>query len=46
MTASNPLGALFFTGHAAEEAVEIADELVENSLINMKKVLHQFNCAR
>ena len=37
MAASTLLEALFFAGHAAEEAVEIADELVENNLITMKR---------
>ena len=35
--ANDILDALEFAGHATEEAVEIADELVENNLITMKR---------
>ena len=37
MAETNPLGALFFAGHATEDAVVIANELVENNLITFKR---------
>ena len=37
MADSNPVTALSFMGNATEEAVEIADELVENNLITFKR---------
>ena len=37
MADSDPPGALFYAGHATEEAVEIATELVEANLIPFKR---------
>ena len=37
MVDSDASGALFFAGHAAEDAVVIADELVKANLITFKR---------
>ena len=38
MVDSDAPGALFFAGHAAEDAVVIADELVKANLITFKRL--------
>ena len=47
MVDSDAPGALFFAGHAAEDAVVIADELLKQILLLLKEVLlHQLNFCK